>query len=220
MLFIQRDGMLPALISRPSTARYEALIRELVKCQNGLRRGEGDPLSITGYALASVIEFLHGDQGVMDSGITNALAVVMNALNDRRNGGRPRLLFDKRKSCGRPTNQAFDGVKAAAAMGLEVLLKHGLTRDQAGRYLAAQASKLGLRLPDGKEIGKEAVLRWRDEIDTAKSAIGAEVFKLLKARRASDVAIANLNQAKDIARGYLLQVQFAGFGVKHGGGPT
>jgi hypothetical protein len=55
-----------------------------------------------------------------------------------------------------------------------------------------------LRGPDRKDISAKTALRWRDEIETVKSQIGAEVFKALKAQRADEAPLADLEQAKAI----------------------
>ena len=215
MLFIHRQGMEAKLVKRPSTARYERLAQELVLSQASIESGQSDALAAAEYALASVIEFLNAEQAVIDAGITNSLSIIVNALHDRRHGGRPASLFNRPAGNGRATDQAFDGVKAAAACGIEVLLSCGTTRRQAGRFVADQTRMLGLRRPDGRDIDGKVVLRWRDEIETAKSKVGAEVFRRLKARRARNVSITELAQAKALARKYLVQVRFAGFYVSH-----
>jgi hypothetical protein len=85
VLIVGRHGGLHARVGRPSTARYEALIRELLVSQFNLERGNHDALAIRSYALACVIN------------ITNPLSVILNALHDCRRGGRPPLFFDRPK---------------------------------------------------------------------------------------------------------------------------
>lgn len=211
MLQPGRHSMPSAPIRIPSEKRYEALVRELAGCQQLLEDGQGDPLAIVGLALASVVEFLHADQAVKDAGITNPLALVLNALHDRRHGGKPPLFFDRPRSHGRPTGQAFDAIKAAAAMGVEILVIFRITREKAGQYVAEQARGLGFRRPDGRAITGRTVLGWRDEIETAKSEIGAEVFRQLKLRRAAAASIADKKQAEAIARQYLVEARLGGF---------
>jgi hypothetical protein len=213
VLIIGRLGGLVARIGRPSTARYEALIRELSVSQFNLESGKHDALAIGEYALASVIEFLNADPSVMDSGITNSLSIILNALHDCRRGARPPLFFDRPRSSGRPTDQTFDAVKAAAAMGIEVLLAARVKRSEAGRYVAGEARKLGLRRPDQKQISGRAVLGWHERIETAESEIGAEVFKQLKGARATRKPITDPKQAQALAREFLVQARFAGFVV-------
>jgi hypothetical protein len=77
--------------------------------------------------------------------------------------------------------------------------------------VAAEARKLGFHRPDGKEITGRTVLGWRDEIETSKSEIGAEVFKQLKATSATKAPISDLTQAKALATGFLVQARLAGF---------
>ncbi len=96
-------------------------------------------------------------------------------------------------------------------MGVEVLLPLKVTRTQAGKYVAAEAQKLGFRRPDGKEITGRTVLGWRDEIETSKSEIGAEVFKLLKAAKATKAPIDDLAKAEALATEFLVQARLAGF---------
>jgi hypothetical protein len=147
-------------------------VRDLSASQLSSECVNHDALAIGTYAFAAVIDFLNADKTVLVAGITNPLSVIVNALHDYRHGGRPPLFFERPRSSGRPTDQAFDGVKAAAAMGVEVLLPLKVTREQAGKYVATEARKLGLRRPDGTAISGRMVLRWRDEIETAKSKIG------------------------------------------------
>jgi hypothetical protein len=210
MLQIGIDGRRPVWVRRPSMETYEKLVRERAGCQHLLETQQGDRLAITGYALASVIEFLHADRAVMDSGITNPLAVILNALHDRRYCGKPALFFDRPVSGGRPTDQTFDAVKAAAAMGVEVLRPFRITRSVAGKFVAEQAHGLGFRQPNGRAITGKTVLGWRDEIETAKSEIGAEVFRRLQARRAAAAPLADQKQAKALARQYLVEARLGG----------
>ena len=213
MLQLRRDG-LPASIRRPSTARYEMLVQQLVGCEQLLESQQGDPLGVAGFALASVIEFLVADEAVMDAGITNPLSIILNALHDLRHGGKPPLLFERSGCRGRPTDQTFDAVKAAAAMGIEVLLPFKVSRSRAGQYVASVACNLKLKQPNGKAITSRTVLGWRDEIETAKSEIGAKVFRGLKERRISEPPLVDEKQARALAREYLVQARFAGFWVR------
>jgi hypothetical protein len=116
-----------------------------------------------------------------------------------------------RKSRGRPTDQTFDAVKAAAAMGIEVLLSVKVKRQEAGRYVAEEARKLGFRRPDGKQISGKAVLGWHEGIETSESELGSEVFKQIKEAGAARKPITDLNQAQALAREFPVQAQNAGF---------
>jgi hypothetical protein len=194
-MLLPRKGRQPSQVRRPPIARYEKLIQDLMNSQFTLERGHRDPLAVAIFAVCAVIQFLDADEAVVDSGITNPLSVIANALHDYRRGGRPPIFFDRPKAAGRPTDQMFDAVKAAAAMGVEVLLPLKVTRDQAGKYVAAEARRLGFRRPDGKDITGRTVLGWRDEIETSKSEIGAEVFKELKAAKATKAPIGDLTRA-------------------------
>jgi hypothetical protein len=170
VLFVAREGGTRVLVKRPSLGRHETLIRELTVCQFTLENGGHDPLAIGSYALAAVIEFVNGDLG-NDGCRHNELAVGhCEPLHDCR----PPLLFDRPKSAGRPTDQAFDGLKAAA-MGVEVLLAAKMKRGEAGKSMADVTRWLGIRRPDGKQITARTMLTWRDEIETAKREVGAEV---------------------------------------------
>ena len=211
MLFLRREGMEPALVRRPASAPYEKLLRELLACEHLLENTQDDALAITSFAIGVVITFLHSNSAVKNSGITNPLAMIFNALNDCRHGGRPRLIFDRPRQKGRPTDQAFDAVKATVAMAAEVLVTAGLPRSQAGRYVAEQARKLGIRFLDGTDLNGAGVLRWRDEIEVSKSEIGTEIFKQLKAARALGPRVISIGQAKALAKKYLVQLRFAGF---------
>jgi hypothetical protein len=211
VLYIAREGGTRALVKRPSLARYETLVRELTVCQFNLENGSQNALGVGIFALAAVIDFVNADLGMMDAGITNPLSVIVNALHDCWHGGRPPLLFDRPKSVGRPTDQMFDSVKAAAAMGVEVLLAAKMKRGAAGKYMADAALKLGFRRPDGKQISGRTVLNWRDEIETAKSEVGAQVFTRLKELRARWKPITDPEEAKALAEEFLNQARFAGF---------
>jgi hypothetical protein len=102
-------------------------------------------------------------------------------------------------------------VKAAAAMGVEVLLAAKMNSAAAGKHMADAACKLGFRRPDGKQISGRTVLNWRNEIETAKPEVGAEVFKRLKELRDRQKPITDLEQAKAFAEEFLNQARFAGF---------
>jgi hypothetical protein len=104
-------------ITRPSTASYEALIRELYVGQYNLESGQHDPLAIGSYAQARVIEQLNSDAIVMDAAIANPLSVTLCALDDSRRSDRLPLPFDRPNSGGWPTDQSFDAVKAGARHG-------------------------------------------------------------------------------------------------------
>ena len=211
MRFIGTQGASRAHVRRPSTARYEQLVMELARSQHGLQSGAGDPLVIGGYAVLAVMEFLRSDEALIGSDITTPLAVIVNALNDCRRGGRPPILFAQPKSPGRPTNQSFDAVKAGAAMAINVLLSVKLARVEAGKFLAAAAREIGLRRPDGKTISGKTFLGWRDEIEISKSQIGAEVFRRVKAAYECMEPIHDVDRAKSLAKEFLQQARHAGF---------
>ena len=198
-------------VSRPSLRPFEQLVEVLAQCQHGLETGTGDPLAIAGYAIGTVIEFINSDPEIMDAGITNPLALIQNALHDLRFGGRPAVLFDRPKSRGRPTNQAFDGLKAATALAVDVLISCKVKRAEAGRYVAAEARKLGIRAPNGREINGLVVLGWRNEIEVSKSECGAEIYRQLKAHREKARPITDVSRAKVVAREVLKEARFGGF---------
>jgi hypothetical protein len=199
------------LVRRPSLLQFEHLVQALAQCQHGLEAGTGDPLAIAGYAIGRVIEFINSDPEIMDSGITNPLSLIENALHDLRQGGRPSVLFDRPKSGGRPTNQAFDAFKAATAFAVDVLISCKVKRADAGKYVAAEARKLGLRQQNGKDITGRTVLGWRDEIEISKSECGVEVYRMLQAHRAQAQPITDVRQAKVMAAGFLKEARSAGF---------
>ena len=199
------------LVRRPSLPPFEQLVHALAQCQYDLEAGTNDPLAVAGYAIGTVIEFINSDLQMMDAGITNPLALIQNALHDLRNGGRPALLFDRPKSPGRPTNQAFDGLKATAALAVDVLISCKVKRGDAGKYVAGEARKLGLRQPNGKEITGRAVLGWRDEIEVSKLECGAVIYRELKAHCAKAKPIIDVGEAKVAVAKLLAESRFAGF---------
>ncbi len=198
-------------VRRPALLPFEQLIQVLAQCQHSLEAGTGDPLAAAGYAIGQVIEFINSDPQIMEMGITNPLALIENALHDLRHGGRPSVLFNRPKSRGRPTNQAFDGLKAAAALAVDVLISCKVNRGDAGKYVAAEARKLGIHQPNGKEISGRTVLGWRNEIEISKSECGAEIYRQLKAHRSKARPITDVDEAKVIATQFLREARFAGF---------
>ncbi|HQT80514.1 MAG TPA: hypothetical protein PLD10_26030 [Rhodopila sp.] len=212
---LMRQGGPRSVIRRPSTGRYEKLIRELAISQFNLDSGKHDQLAIIVYALNAVIDFINSDPLAFSTGVSNPLSMILNALHDIRRGGRPGLLFERPRSPGRPTDQAFDAIKAAAAMGVEVLLQF-MKRAEAGSYVALQAKQLGLRRPDRKQITAGAILSWRDEIEVSKSLLGAKLFRDLKAARQARRPPRSLGEAQALVRELLVQVRFAGFSVGDG----
>lgn len=101
-------------------------------------------------------------------------------------------------------------------MAVEVLVSSKLRRSDAGRYVADQARKLGLRQPNGKQIDSRTVLGWRDDIEVSKSLVGGEVFRRLKAKRANGEPVTDQTKAKALALEYLKEVRLAGFLLSNG----
>jgi hypothetical protein len=202
-------------VSGPSPERYAKFLLELGEYQARIAAGEDDPLAVGSAALLTVIEFLNSDATALEGGLANPLSMIANALHDCRHGGRPSLLFDRPKEGGRPTDQTFDAVKASIATALDILLLFKISRSEAGKFVATEARLLGFRRPDRKAITGRTVLGWRDEIMVSKSAIGAEVYRSLKAVCAAKRLPDDINEAKGMARDILVQARLAGFLVTH-----
>jgi hypothetical protein len=211
VLFIGADKGSEMLVKRPSLARYEKLLDDLARTEQGLQAGNGHPLPIGGYALAAVIEFLQADEVVASAGLTTSLSLILNALNDCRRGGRPAILFRQSKKAGRPTDQSFDAVKAAFTIAIDILVSAKVSRTEAGKYVATCARQLGLHQPNGSKITGEAALRWRDDIETSKSYIGTEVLKKVRGYYSTMQPIHDKQRARNLAKDILQQARHAGF---------
>jgi hypothetical protein len=116
-------------------------------------------------------------------GALEPLAIIGNALFDLRVGGKPEIFFNVHNMTGgkKPswdTGALTQGRLAAAA---DLLIRAGMTRNQAKDWLAQRIAFCGLLDEAGELVSANRIFQGRDHYNAGKGAVGARtVFEGLK----------------------------------------
>src|SRR5262249_54381771 len=138
--------------------------------------GEIDALTASYDALCAVIGFLHEDARVPEREATRSLNRLMLALLDRLQRAKPKLLFDARDQEGRngpPSYTSAVILRGYVNAAFIPLLEAGMSKQEAGNWLAFELARNGIRQPNGEEITASQIIRWRAE-RRAKSLKGSD----------------------------------------------
>jgi hypothetical protein len=155
-------------------ARYEELIERLLDLQ--VRESSLDALTASFEALSAVLRFLNTDVRLVQTGATKVLARLELALLDRSRGAKPKLFFDvpnRMGARGAPSYTSSAILRAIVNAGFLSLCGAGVSKLEAGRWLAARLKHAGLKQPSGRVIGARAIARWRAELG-GKSLKGSD----------------------------------------------
>jgi hypothetical protein len=147
------------------TDHYGNLCEALQSIETAVEANTLDQLEAGKMALVAVLTFLNSDPEIVLKGSNRSLSIVLRTLNDVLGGGRPALLFERPSKGGAPNYQSDTVLRAQIVLALELLLKAGLSRDEAGAWVARQLEKSKIRRAKGKHgsITAKEILRWRSE---------------------------------------------------------
>jgi hypothetical protein len=146
---------------QPDAGEYEELIAKLSRLE------ERDALTASYYALCWVIQFLSADARITEREVTRPLNRLAYAVLDRVQGGRPKLLFDppdRNGAKGAPSYTSAAVLRALVNAAFLTLRKGGMSKEEAGNWLAAELEHSGVKQPNGKAITAKAIMRWRAEL--------------------------------------------------------
>ncbi len=166
-------------LSRPSTARYRALIESLVSIDQELLNGT-HALRASIDAVHAVCHFIGDDHTLRVVGVSTTLRLLLAALDDTAVGGKPDWLFggainepeqeDGKKKSGRRVNRPDHTLRGAIVNALSGLIDAGMKNKDAGQWMEKALSNAGARY-QGKSITSSQLLQWREQIgDTAPQA--------------------------------------------------
>jgi hypothetical protein len=175
--------------TRPSPAegsladRYETLVSQLAMIKEAADREQIDRLEAGRVALVEVLRFLQGDPRVVRLGFNRSLVEVMRAVHDLSQGAKPPLFFKRKRdgTKGAPTHLAAAASRAQMVLVLEILLKAGIAKPEAGKWVADELHRRGVTDANGKRVQPKVLLRWHAERG-GKSISGFDlVFQKLEA---------------------------------------
>jgi hypothetical protein len=208
----------------PDAVKYEELIEQLSGFERRASSEKIDALEASRSALFSVIMFLETDTRVVERQATRPLWRLWWAIHDQMKGARPRLLFGprvRRKGAkGAPTYTSAMFLRGFVNLAFIPLLNSGMLKQEAGRWLAGELKRSGIRQPNGTEITASKIIRWRAEV-LAKSLRGSNEalawliqherrYMLEKGQLVSDTSIGR-SQAQARARGIIRTMRLSGF---------
>jgi hypothetical protein len=151
---------------QPDAAKYEALIEQLTEIERRAAAKETDALTASRESLGAVIGFLHEDARVPEREATRPLLRLMFAVADRLRGAKPKLLFDPRDTEGEkgaPTYTSAATLRGYVNAAFLLLLEGGMSKQEAGNWLAAELERSGIKQPNEKAITAKTIIRWRAE---------------------------------------------------------
>jgi hypothetical protein len=164
-------------VQQPPAERYRWLLQGLEAAS--AHSESAGRLEACLRSLAAVIEFLDEDEVVFEAGTATTLKMLQSALHDRLRGAKPSLLFSLARKAGAPTMTVPSALQGVVAFALERLIKAGLRREEAARFVVARLSKLGITHVGSGTITVNVILRWRAEIRDSGSAGATHVYDCL-----------------------------------------
>ena len=200
-------------LKRPSTHRYRQLVAELARADQAAEAG-GDELSAILRCIVSITHFLDADDVIRGTGLTRPLGVLATSLRDLGQGARPRLFFGRpKKKGGRPKDVSFEAARGAIAAALAGLVEGGELRSEASKFVTDTMEDAGIKMPNGKPVSTQQVLRWRDEIGSRASHLAENTYRDARAKYAKvpPEVMADEQCRKAILQGSLLAVWSKGF---------
>jgi hypothetical protein len=178
------------------------------KLINGLIQISGrkyeDPLECAYDSLRLVVAYTETISQVDQLHSIAPLRSLINAISDRLQGGSP-ILFKPRPKQGPPKNQSFSMAQGALAGCMEVLVKAGMSQDDAVLFVTTKASAFKITDRDGQPVTRKNVKSWRARAGEDLPASGLAVFrKITEIGKVSETAAKNhvlgvLRAVKDAA---------------------
>ena len=166
-----------------------------------------DPLERSYETLRAVVKYLDSSLDRSSLGIMSPLHTLISALSDALKGAQPEMLRPRRRGKGPPKDLSFSSVQGVLAGGLEVLIRAGVPREAAARWIATQAASLKILDRKGHRITAKEVVTWRARADGDLAAAGTAAFKKVASAR-----IADQEEAKRYVRDALLALANRGHG--------
>lgn len=191
------------LSRRPSSARYELLLRRLRATTSPSPKN--DPLDGPIEALDAVLSFLIADPETRHDRTFRALGELHLALHDLRSGGNPELLFKKRSTGGRPPRSGLDNLRVNVALAIDCLMEVGQSERSAAQWVAKEATSSGILVSAkgnaaGQPLRPETASRWRHEMGSNPASPAERMYRQRSARRTLPQST---EEAEELARRYL-----------------
>jgi hypothetical protein len=120
-----------------------------------------DPLERAYAALRTMVTYVDNDLYILSQGLTRPLHELINALSDTLKGGRHTLLQPRRLGKGAPKNQSFSSVQGVLGAALDALMRAGIPRNSAARFIASHAESLKIRDRNGHRLTPKEIVAWR-----------------------------------------------------------
>jgi hypothetical protein len=120
-----------------------------------------------GAALIAVVDFIEAFEKFKAEGLAEPLEELSEALYDMFNGKSHPLLLVASPSHRPPEPLATTRLKVRAAGCMELLMRSGKSRDEAGRIVARRLTDVGATKPgrgDKSAITAGTVKEWRDQL--------------------------------------------------------
>lgn len=173
-------------LHRYSDAAYSELVAALSESAKAIAAG-ADELAEGLFALRSVMTFLSYDPALVGSDINTPLATIHWALHDLQCGGRPAILFDRKKADNapaKPMRTSRDKARGVLAGALDVLITHGqIRRNDAAKWLENELQRAAIFDTAGQPIGARRLLRWREEASAGSGpSDSTALFEYLRRR--------------------------------------
>ena len=153
--------------------RYAVLVSQLMNIEKAVDEGK-DPLEGALEAVICTADFVDSDPAVKALRATRSLDRLMRALRDTLVGAKPDLL-KKSRGRGQPSGTWDKAVKATIAATVNLLIKWGEGREEAGKIVEKTARKIGLKF-EGQAIQAKRVLTWRDEMNALKPGFARNAY--------------------------------------------
>src|SRR5579863_6494500 len=133
-------------MTMPSEQRYRDLIEGLRAANRALTSADDEKarLAIGVKTLQGVIRYLHGDVEVLDGQLTRPLAIVENAIFDAGQGATVALLEHQPPRTGKPKGTVREYVQGDIAIAVDLLMAAKFGRDDAIKWVAAEARRLNV----------------------------------------------------------------------------
>jgi hypothetical protein len=188
----------------PSPSEYEAFLEALIRVN---RFEFQDPLERAYETLRTVANYIDSDLYISREGFTSPLHSLINSLSDTLRGGQPAMLRPRRRAKGPPKDQSFASVQGILSGALDVLIRTGMPRDSAARFVATQAESLKVSDRNGQRLTAKEIIARRARAGDDLPATGSAAFKKL-----ASLTLADQKSAKSHVRDALEALSNRGHG--------
>jgi hypothetical protein len=206
----------------PDAAKYEVLIDQLTEIERRTAARETDALTASYESLSAVIGFLHEDARVPKREATRPLLRLMFAVLDRLRAAKPKLLFDPRDregGKGAPSYTSATILRGYVNAAFLLLLEGGMSKREAGNWLAVELAHSDIRQRSGEEITANQIIRWRAErgakspkgSDEAFDSIVHGVLRMTRQAQLSSDAPPDRRGAQIAAQAFIKLLRIGGF---------